>query len=327
MFVDPMSRPHQQQRVSPTDRSRQHDQQRVNPRDQQADPGRTNVSPWDRPADLSRQNVSPWDRPADSGRTNVSPTDPDRQHANVNVQPWQAQDNWFARERSASPSHDTDKRELWEPRSETQRRIQDDFMGGRQRRSAVEEEAARQQRVREPEEGRDFTVSTPETREDAWDRVERAFADQGADWHQARHADVPDPGQRVDQVPLAATDLRVGETAYKTADGIFYQQKGGTWKAVYPPLGAVVAAPPMGYSTVRVGSESLFYYQGAFYRMNEGTWDYTIVKPPEGAVVPYLPDGAEKSSRDGLTVFYWDQVIYQPTYHQGKLVYEVAGYR
>ena len=56
-------------------------------------------------------------------------------------------------------------------------------------------------------------------------------------------------------------------------------------------------------------------------RMIETT--YEVVEPPTDAIVPELPDGAEKVTIDGKVYYKYADALYEPIYVEGILQYKV----
>ena len=78
-----------------------------------------------------------------------------------------------------------------------------------------------------------------------------------------------------------------------------YMYYGGTWGGFYSGmmmgamtgmmLGATMASLPSQYSTVIVSGQPYYYSNGAYLTQQHGSSGYTLVPPPPGAVVTYLP--------------------------------------
>jgi len=318
--VDPGSRPYQKKALSPSDPSLQH-------REQNVDPGsRPYEKPALRPSDPSlqhrEQNVDPGSRPYD--RAALNPSDPSLQHREQNVdpmsRPYQAKDpnDWYGQRGSGSMRHSD---QLWEPKSDTQRYIQDTFMGGRQRRAQPE---LTEREPVQPQVGRDVQHYTEEDRKSTWDKIDDTFDD--AQYYKGRYTDPPPrTGRVLQEAPAGAEKVKVSGADYTTYDGTYYQQTPKGYEVVAAPRGAVVAAPPMGYETVRAGEQTYFYYHGTYYTMRPGGEDYAVVNPAPGAEVPYLPKGRTTTHVDGKVRYIYDGVTYSPVYKNGALVYQVVG--
>jgi len=78
-----------------------------------------------------------------------------------------------------------------------------------------------------------------------------------------------------------------------------YMYYGGTWGGFYSGmmmgsmtgmmLGATMASLPSQYTTVLVSGQPYYYSNGAYLTQQKGASNYTLVPPPPGAVVTYLP--------------------------------------
>ena len=49
-----------------------------------------------------------------------------------------------------------------------------------------------------------------------------------------------------------------------------------------------------------------------------------MINPPAGAIVPYLPGDATRTTVNGTEYYRYANVYYRPYYLEGQLVYEVA---
>ena len=86
---------------------------------------------------------------------------------------------------------------------------------------------------------------------------------------------------------------------YGGAYGGSYMYYGGSWGGFYSgmmlgemtgmALGATIASLPRQYSTVMVGGQPYYYANGAYLTQPTGASGYTLVPPPPGAIVNYLP--------------------------------------
>jgi hypothetical protein len=82
-------------------------------------------------------------------------------------------------------------------------------------------------------------------------------------------------------------------------------------------VGAVVSSPPPYYDTVVVGSTTYIYSDGVFMQSSGGS--YTVVNPPVGAVVTYLPEGCTQTG----SYFDCGGIYFQPSYQGSTNVYKV----
>jgi hypothetical protein len=87
-------------------------------------------------------------------------------------------------------------------------------------------------------------------------------------------------------------------------------------------IGSTIATPPPYYSTIYVGSTSYIYSDGIYLQPSGSS--YTIVAPPVGAIVTYLPEGCTET-RTGNTLYYnCSGVYYEPAFQNGSAVYRVV---
>lgn len=106
---------------------------------------------------------------------------------------------------------------------------------------------------------------------------------------------------------------------YYYDDGVYYQQMGGDYQAVYPPVGANITGLPDGAIAIN-GSNCVYYYAGgAFYMQQDG--GYVIVPTPIGVTVPELPPGAVQISINGGVAYQFNGVDYQPVFVNGVTQY------
>jgi hypothetical protein len=87
-------------------------------------------------------------------------------------------------------------------------------------------------------------------------------------------------------------------------------------------IGAAVSTPPPYYDTVYVGSTSYMYSDGIYMQPSGGS--YTIVAPPVGAVVTYLPDGCTMTQLNNIPIHNCSGIYYRPFFQNGSTVYQVV---
>jgi hypothetical protein len=99
---------------------------------------------------------------------------------------------------------------------------------------------------------------------------------------------------------------------------------GWGWAALATGLviGAAVNDPPPYYDTVYVGSTSYIYSDGVYMQPSGST--YTVVAPPTGAVVTYLPDGCTETQMSGMSYYDCSGIYYQAVFQNGSTVYQVV---
>ncbi len=90
------------------------------------------------------------------------------------------------------------------------------------------------------------------------------------------------------------------------------------------PTGADVAALPDEVFIVTVGSQTYSFFGGAFYRWDSDRDAYVVVEPPEGAEVPFIPEGYTVADHDGVLYYVYGDVYYRPVLREGVTVYVVT---
>ena len=106
--------------------------------------------------------------------------------------------------------------------------------------------------------------------------------------------------------------------------GGYYTPPGWGWAGLATGLviGAAVSTPPPYYDTVYAGSTSYMYSDGIYMQPSGGS--YTIVAPPVGAVVAYLPDGCTMTQLNNIPIHNCSGIYYQPFFQNGSTVYQVV---
>lgn len=103
-------------------------------------------------------------------------------------------------------------------------------------------------------------------------------------------------------------------------DGIYYQQAGDDYTAVYPPVGATIPALPDGAIEIFAGNMVYYYAGGAFYVQQDG--GFVIAPTPMGVVVPELPPGNVMVMLSGRVVYQFNGIYYQPVFVNGLTQYQ-----
>ncbi|MDJ0535743.1 MAG: DUF6515 family protein [Xenococcaceae cyanobacterium MO_207.B15] len=108
--------------------------------------------------------------------------------------------------------------------------------------------------------------------------------------------------------------------------GGYYVPPGWGWVGFTTGLiiGATIATPPPYYSTIYVGSTTYIYSDGIFFQPSGSS--YTVVRPPVGAVVTYLPEGCSMIQINNLNYYNCSDIYYQPVYRNGSVVYKVVDF-
>ena len=118
------------------------------------------------------------------------------------------------------------------------------------------------------------------------------------------------------------SQLYVNGLPYYYDDGIYYQQMGNDYQAVYPPVGANLTGLPDGAIAIDAGNLTYYYAGGAFYVQQDG--GYVIVPTPIGVTVPELPPGAVQIAINGGVAYQFNGVDYQPVFVNGVTQYTTA---
>ena len=111
----------------------------------------------------------------------------------------------------------------------------------------------------------------------------------------------------------------VGNAPYFYDDGIYYQQMGDAYQAVYPPVGAIIPGLPDGTIEVYAGNSVYYYAGGAFYVQQSG--GFVIAPPPMGVVVPELPPGTIQVAVNNRLAYQFNGIYYQPVFVNGVTQY------
>ncbi|ACK66157.1 conserved hypothetical protein [Rippkaea orientalis PCC 8801] len=112
--------------------------------------------------------------------------------------------------------------------------------------------------------------------------------------------------------------------------GGYYVPPGwGAWAATVGlatglAIGASVSSPPPYYNTVYVGDSSYLYSDGVYMQPTGDA--YTIVAPPTGVVVSYLPEGCTQTQVNNNLYYVCSDIYYQPFYQNGTTVYKVVNF-
>ena len=86
---------------------------------------------------------------------------------------------------------------------------------------------------------------------------------------------------------------------------------------------------PAQVTNVYVGGEEYGYSNGAYYDVQPpkeegGDPTFEVVKPPVGATVPSLPDGATQETINGAPYYGYAGTYYKPFYSGSDVVYMVV---
>lgn len=106
--------------------------------------------------------------------------------------------------------------------------------------------------------------------------------------------------------------------------GGYYVPPGWGWVGLTTGLviGSALATLPPYYNTVYVGSTSYIYSDGIYLQPSGSS--YTVVAPPIGAIVTYLPDGCTTITADNTLYYNCSGIYYRPLFENGSTVYQVV---
>ena len=109
--------------------------------------------------------------------------------------------------------------------------------------------------------------------------------------------------------------------AYRYYNQSSYTYYGGSWGGFYSGMmmgemtgmmvGASMASLPRQYSTITAGGTPYYYSNGAYLVQQQGHAGYTLVPPPPGAVVAYLPSSCTPVYRGQETFYDCGGAFYQ----------------
>ena len=120
-------------------------------------------------------------------------------------------------------------------------------------------------------------------------------------------------------------------TTYYYSSGVYYVSSGSGYTVVGAPPGAAVQELPEQTINVIVSTgETVQYANGAYYEEKvpeeEGAEpSYQVIDPPQGATVPYVPEGAVEKEIGDVTYFVSGDTYYKAFYSGSDVVYMVTG--
>ena len=106
--------------------------------------------------------------------------------------------------------------------------------------------------------------------------------------------------------------------------GGYYVPPGWGWVGLTTGLviGSAIATLSPYYNTVYVGSTSYIYSDGIYLQPSGSS--YTVVAPPIGAIVTYIPDGCTTITADNTLYYNCSGIYYRPLFENGSTVYQVV---
>ena len=122
----------------------------------------------------------------------------------------------------------------------------------------------------------------------------------------------------------AASSSEDGKVYYD--NGVYYVKTKSGYEVVPPPNGAEIpkSSVPEGYTMVKKGQQEYLYAAGAFYEETKNG-NLTVVRPPFGVEVPYLPKEGIKEFEYKETTYYELNGIYYLPIHVGtEIMYKVT---
>lgn len=137
-------------------------------------------------------------------------------------------------------------------------------------------------------------------------------------------------GASMNDEPEGAVPVTSGDTTYQYYGGTFYQPSpdGQGYTTVPAPVDAQVEAPPIDCTVVFTPPPDdlgYCYFQGAFFLYDDSTDSYVVATPEAGTEVPYLPDGYEVLTLDGVDYYQLGSITYRPYLDGDEEVFVVAG--
>jgi len=126
-------------------------------------------------------------------------------------------------------------------------------------------------------------------------------------------------GERYHGLRAGYISLFVNGSPYFYDEGIYYQQIGSDYQAVYPPIGANIPGLPDGAVAIVAGNLVYYYVGGAFYVQQNGL--FTVVPTPLGVTVPELPPGAVQVAINNGVAYQFNGVYYLPVFANGVTQY------
>ena len=87
-----------------------------------------------------------------------------------------------------------------------------------------------------------------------------------------------------------------------------------------------IAVLPRGHIRLHINRHPYFYFRGVFYTKPYRSRDYVVVTPPEGAIIPALPEYAHRVIHENKVYYEWSGTIFQKIETMDGWVYEVVGH-
>ena len=124
-------------------------------------------------------------------------------------------------------------------------------------------------------------------------------------------------GAAVNSPPEGTVSVPYNNTTYQYYGGAFYQPapSGQGYVTAPAPVGATVEAPPIDCTIVFGPSPDdpgYCYFQGAFVLYDEKSDSYAVTEPAVGTEVPYVPEGYEVQTANGVDYYKLGGTYYRP---------------
>jgi hypothetical protein len=111
---------------------------------------------------------------------------------------------------------------------------------------------------------------------------------------------------------------------YYFSNGLYYENYGGYYRNIFPPLGISLRILPSGYWPFTYGGFPYYYQSGIYYRQNEN--EYEVVEAPLGASVPNLPKDAKLVEVNGEKYYEFNGTYYKNILKSdSKYFYTIVG--
>jgi len=138
-------------------------------------------------------------------------------------------------------------------------------------------------------------------------------------------------GAAIASIPHQHEVVVVTGTTYYYSSGVYYVSSGSGYTVVEAPPGATVQELPEQTVNVNVNvsGETVQYANGTYYEekppAEEGAEAaYEVIEPPNGATVPYVPEGAVEKKVGDQTYFVAGTTYYKAFYSGSDVVYMVT---
>jgi hypothetical protein len=80
---------------------------------------------------------------------------------------------------------------------------------------------------------------------------------------------------------------------------------------------------PVGYLIILSRGTRYYYHYGTYYSFVPEEEAYEVVEPPDDALVPEIPEDAEKVVINGKVYYRYGDTLYKPVFVNGELMYRI----